>query len=351
MPVTIVQSSRNYALTGMVTRISAVSLLLLILISPSWGQEPLVRPEVDEPHQKFFAHFNDSRSVPIPVLNQLSLDPTKVGRSFALISGISTYPKLPAEYRDLQPASEDIGKLADYLEKVEYFDEIVVLKNEDVTDDNLAYFLQGYFADRLQKYPNSRLLIAYSGHGFKWGTSSFALSTNSTSLTDKYHSLNLYNLRNYIEFDQPYAHYVLALLNTCNSGAFVNRPFGGNGFDLYAGGAHAITAGTIDQLAWSYPDVGSGSLLFEKLFAALDGRANRIEPLASQTTGIVTFTQLFRYLSTQIADKTNRRQTPDWGDLDPAGSRGSFYFFDRAQLVDNHLVAPRSEEHTSELQS
>jgi hypothetical protein len=304
------------------------------------GQAVLTVPEVDAAHQRFFAHFTDSRSVPIPVLNQLSLDPTRVGRSFALLAGISTYPSLPSEYKDLKPASEDIRKLEDYLEKVEYFDEIVILKDEDVTSDNLEYFLQGYFLDRLQKYPNSRFLLAYSGHGFTYGSSSFALSTRSTNIKDLYHSLNLFNLRTFVEFDRPYAHYTLALLNTCNSGAFLNRPFGGSGFELYASGAHAITAGTIDQLVWSYPDVGSGSLLFEKLYAALDGRANKMEPLTGQNSALVTVDQLYRYLSTQIADKTSNHQTPKWGDLDPDGSRGSFYFFDRARLVDNNLIPP-----------
>jgi hypothetical protein len=312
--------------------------LFLLFGSASPAQEHLIRPEVDDDHQKFFYYFNDSRSVPVSVLHELALDSEKVGRSFALIAGISEYPHLPDD-KELSPAAEDIRKLAEYLQKVEFFDEIIVLRNEDVTSDNLEYFLQGYLPDRLKSYPNSRLLVAYSGHGFTFGTSSFALSSLATNLKDRFHSLNLFNLRNFIEIDRPLAQHTLALLNTCNSGAFLDRPYGENKFDLYGTGAHAITAGTVDQLVWSYPKVGTGSLLFEKLFAALDGRANKTNK-EGQNTGLVTVGELFRYLSDQIAETTKKKQTPKWGDLDPDGSKGSFYFFDRDRLVKANLVAP-----------
>ena len=302
-------------------------ILAMLFTTSSWAQESLAKPSVDDAHQRFFYSFHDGRSVPDPVLTALQLDSSKVGRSFAIIAGISQYPQLAAEYRQLSPAAADVWKLADYLEKVEFFDEIIVLTNDDVNDDNMRYFLQGYLPDRLQQFPHSRLLIAYSGHGFTYGSSSYALSSAALNLKDRYHSLNLFNLRHSIEVDRPYAEHTLAILNTCNGGAFLNRPFGAGDNDIYEKSAQAITAGTLDQLAWSYPAVGSGSIFFEKVFAALEGRANKFFATPNSPPNLVTTGELFSYVSEQVKSTTGNTQTPMLGDLDPNGSIGTFYIY------------------------
>jgi hypothetical protein len=313
-----------------------------------------VRPDVPDQYQRFFVYYSPTRSVSSAILTAAGLDDSKIGRSFALIAGISKYPNLRPADRDLTPAGEDVKKLADYFKNVEHFDEIVVLQNDDVTFDNLAFFLQGYFPDKLQADPNSRLLIAYSGHGFTKGSSSFLVTSGAVRLDaknpDMYNSLNLFNLRALVQFDRQYTHSILALLNTCNSGDFLNRPFGVATFNIYDKSAWAITAGTEQQLAFSYGDVGTGSLFFEKLFAALDGRANALYPnTAIALPNIVTVDELYNYLVDQIEKRTSNHQTPKMGDLDDSGSTGLFYFLDRKKLISNNLIATWDENSTPSL--
>jgi Caspase domain len=308
----------------------------------------LARPDVPDQYQRFFVHYSPNRSITSAVLSKAGLDDAHIGRSFALIAGISSYPNLRPADRDLTPAGEDVKKLADYLKNVEFFDEIVVLQNADVTFDNLAFFLQGYFPDKLQADSNSRLLIAYSGHGFTKGRSSFLVTYPAVRLDaknpDMYNSLNLFNLRALVQYDRQYSHSVLALLNTCNSGDFLNRPFGTANFNIYDKSAFAITAGTEQQLAFSYGDVGTGSLFFEKMFAGLYGRANALYPNASiALPNIVTVDELYNYLVEEVQTKTSKRQTPKMGDLDEDGSTGLFYFLDRKKLVSENVIADWNE--------
>ncbi len=82
-----------------------------------------------------------------------------------------------------------------YLEKEEFFDEIVVLWDEDMTPANLSYFLREYFPTRLRASPKSRFLFAYSGHGFQDGDQSYVLMNKATSFSDKAHAIDLAELR------------------------------------------------------------------------------------------------------------------------------------------------------------
>jgi len=103
---------------------------------------------LDAQYREFFAHFVDNRSLTERMLNAAGLETKDYGRGFALIAGISKYPSMAGASGNLAPASEDIRKLSDYLIRVEGFDEIVVLRGEDVTEARLSYFLQRYFPQR-----------------------------------------------------------------------------------------------------------------------------------------------------------------------------------------------------------
>ncbi len=83
-------------------------------------------------------------------------------------------------------------------------------------------------------------------------------------------------------------------------------------------------------MAWHDPTVGSGSIFFEKLYAALDGRAT--------SRPIVTFYDLVAYLQREVRFATDASQHPMPGDLSPHGSLGSFFFFNRRPLVEDHIL-------------
>lgn len=311
-------------------------------------------PDVPKEYRKFFYSYSETRAVQDNILSAAGLDPSRVGKSFAVIAGISEYPKMEPRYQHLVQASEDVRKLADYLKNVEHFDEIIVLQNDDVTFTNLAFFLQGYFPPKLAADPNSRLLVAYSGHGFTKGHSSYLVTSPATRLDvqspDMYNALNLFNLRSLIQDSREYGHRVLVLLNTCNSGDFLNRPFGSSVINPYGTSAYAITAGTVEQLSWAYDSVGTGSVFFEKFFAALDGRANNFYPdPQGRFPNLVNVDQLYNYLLTQVQSVTNKAQTPQEGDLDPNGSTGTFYFFDRSKLASQNLLSAWDENNVPQV--
>jgi hypothetical protein len=76
--------------------------------------------------------------------------------------------------------------------------------------------------------------------------------------------------------------------------------------------------------------VGTGSIFFEKFFAALDGRAGR--------DGIVTVDDLVAYLRREVQISTDQQQNPLPGDLSKNGSLGGFFFFNRRPLVEQRML-------------
>lgn len=192
------------------------------------------KPAVDDSHQRFFVHYVDQRSFWEKSLNLVGLTTSDVGRSFALIAGVTEYPNLPSQYEKLDPAKEDIRKLKNYLVNCEFFDEIVLLQNKDMNEENLKFFLQSYFPGRLKRFPKSRFLFAYSGHGFTDGEDSYLMEYTAQSFKDKVNSINVISLRVFIDEVVKSAEasddYVLVLLNACYAGAFLKRPFGGKIF-------------------------------------------------------------------------------------------------------------------------
>jgi lysozyme len=105
-------------------------------------------PNVPEQYKNLFFYYSDQRSLYEKALNSIGLTSNPVGRSYALIAGVTQYPNFSPVEKNLQPAAVDIEKLKSYLKDQEFFDEIVVLKDGDMNFDNLNYFLQSYFPAR-----------------------------------------------------------------------------------------------------------------------------------------------------------------------------------------------------------
>src|ERR1700676_99998 len=249
-----------------------VALVLLSLPAETEAEQPAVPAK----YRKFFVQYIDRRSIPEKLLNLIGMTSSSVGRSFALIAGVDTYPNLPAQDRLLAPAAVDLQKLVRYLREDEYFDEIVVLRNDAVTDENFKYFLQAYFPGRLKKFTKSRFLFAYSGHGVEEGPRGYLLQASATSFEDKANAISLEVLRTLYQEIVDSAYQSLALINACHSGAFERRSFGPGPRSLMPRepGAHVITAGGSHELVWHDARIGAGSVFFEKLFAGLGGRAD-----------------------------------------------------------------------------
>jgi len=228
-------------------------------------------PPVPAKYRRFFAQYVDRRSMIEKVLNVAGITQQDVGRSIALVAGVSRYPRLPVGSRYFSPAEADRNQLVEYLKEEEFFDEVVVLWDEDMNPENLSYFLKEYFPKRLSAFPRSRFLFAYSGHGFSDGTDGYLLRTSAKNFSDKSAAISLQSLRGMMNGVVESGYYVLVLLNSCYAGAFLNNKSFGGRYLPKERGAHAITAGAAQEKAWSDSRLGPGSVFFEKVFAELGG--------------------------------------------------------------------------------
>jgi hypothetical protein len=292
--------------------------------------------EVLPQYRRYFVHCVDQRSLPEKALNVVGLTSQDIGRSFALVAGVDNYPHLADRDKRLEPAAADLDNLVRYLREVQFFDEVVVLRNNAVNERNFKYFFQGYFPARLREFPRSRFLFAYSGHGIQDGPRGYLLQAGARTFDDKANSINMRVLGLLYDEIVDSAHQSLALINACHSGSFHKRTFGPPRRLLpQEPGHHVITAGGAEEQAWHDADVGAGSVFFEKLFAGLSGLADRYPPQADGTTGdgVITAEELSTYLRQEVQIETKQSQNPQGSDISRNGSSGSFFFLNsRLQL-------------------
>jgi TPR repeat protein len=236
-------------------------------------------------------------------------------------------------FADLSPARHDLAILRDYLLRYECFDELIILENSQVTPDNLRYFLETYFPERLAKAPKSRFLFAYSGHGTLVDTEGYLVRYSAHDMHDPENQIALADVRKSLRSVIRSGHHVLVLINACYSGAFFKQ-----GFDSMVPrlvpqhpGAHAITAGGTHEPSWHDGKLGPGSVFFEKLMAGLGGEADVIPK--GQGDGIVTATELAAYLQAEVSLFTGQGQNPCFGDIGEESSTGSFFFINRDRPV------------------
>jgi TPR repeat protein len=314
---------KNMATSNITLRLLVFSLALPLVV---WSQST---PPVPNKYKQFFFHYADQRSLWEKALNSIGLSSQQIGRSFALIAGVSQYSNFEPGFDYLAPVDVDIGKLKQYLKEQEFFDEIVILKNGNVNLENFNYFLENYFPKRLKEFPHSRFLFAYSGHGFTDGKDlsarGFLIQSSAANLQDQVNAIDLGLIRTMIKPVVDEAEKTLVLINACYSGVFVAKTFGGT-IGLEGKGAHAITASKSNQKSFSLE--GPGSVFYEKFFAALSGAADK-----NPADGVVDFNELFGYLRHEVIRATEGRQTPMEGELSRDASEGKFYFLNRNRQV------------------
>lgn len=309
--------------------------LILIYISTVFADTSECIHDVPDKYRKFFVECNDisRRLYSKPFLD--IFDFPQGGRNFALIAGVSSYSS--SSLNEISGAvSEDIKQLTNYLKnskfsnEYETFSEIVVLENQDVNLENLGYFLQTYFPQRLREFPNSKFLFAYSGHGVSEESDSYLLLSNAESGSDRNNRISLKVVRALFDEVIKSGHHVLALINACYSGSFTRRPFGGQPLILKHKGAHAITSGGTREKSWQDPSVGKGSVFFEKLMMGLKGAADLYPKKGPD--GVITVDELFTYLKQEVQISTDQKQNPLLGDLLETGSQGGFFFMVRTVI-------------------
>lgn len=251
-------------------------------------------------------------------------------RSFALIGGISKYKNLG----QLPPAAADISRLKRFLTNHQRFDEVVVLQDEDFNISNISYFINVYFYDRVKKFPKSRFLFAYSGHGISSDDTegpSFILLSNANDWNDRINALNLRHLRSSLQDIARRSYQTLVLLNACFGGSMLDFSFSNDiPRQVDRPGAHAITAGRARELVYSLSEIGPGSIFFETLISGVEtGRADAFPFIGDKRgDGVVTFEEFLADLKQSISElKNGKLQSPLAGSIEPRARMGGGAFF------------------------
>jgi hypothetical protein len=321
-------------------------LLLLVTMAPRYvmgATDATTPPGVAPEYQKFFRYYKVGRSLPTNVLQAHGINDEQIGRSYALIAGVSLYPNLPADKRSLEPAKHDIENLVSFLRDKQFFDEIIVLEDGDVNLANFNYFLQVYLPKQMSADKNARFLFAYSGHGFDDDSgSSYILTSSASSMSDLSGAIDLFQLKIAIEKVVTKALNSIILINSCQGGAFLNPvpvSFGPR-LLLATFGAHAITAGAKGQPTYGSGAGHTGSYFFDEVVAGLSGGAD------FDGGGLITADQLYSFVRTQVQRDTNQDQDPQFGDIAPTPrqSRGSFFFVDPSPDLARVKARPGDED-------
>ncbi|UIJ83147.1 GH25 family lysozyme [Rhizobium leguminosarum] len=295
---------------------------------------------------RFFRYYAaDDKQQDSRVIQQLGAESGQSVRSIAIIVAIDHYAM---EDSDLPPAKVDGDNLEKFLIDGQKFDEVIVLRNEDATKDRIGYFVGDYVNSLYALYQGrTRVLFAYSGHGTRnlnSAGSSLVLSA-ATSTADLPNLIPLSELNEKLHQASQANFQVLALINACyGAGVFQSADAGGNPFITSSRGAHAMTAGSPDELVWSRPGQTSGSIFFDAIIRGIDSgdadKSNHVLVANEQGESfvvpsyIVRLGSLLQYVTEKVQDLGTNPATkkaygfPWLGSVMASGapSEGAFFF-------------------------
>ncbi|MFS2139162.1 GH25 family lysozyme [Duganella sp. Dugasp56] len=278
------------------------------------------------------------------ITERLGVKDAKSIRSIALIVGIDTYSNFPPERKNLAPAKADVDNLREFFKSDQKFDEVIVLRNQDATTENIEYFLGQYLPQLgLEMIKKTRLVFAYSGHGVDSSNARKAvfLLSNAKNPDDLANSYRMNDLRDRLSTLSINYFHVLALINACYGGHLFDNGQGNGGGSMNTTeqpGAYAMTASSDLHTSASLGRKGDGSIFFDNLIAGIkSGAADReylrimdADGKLQQQGGIVRLGALNSYLDTEY-EILNRRNNihldKTWiGPIQDSHARGGFFF-------------------------
>lgn len=231
---------------------------------------------VTEDYCRYFVKFTPMTNPTDPaVAEAMGLSASKRIRSIALVIAISRYPHLGDT---LEAAATDGDRLVHFFADDQKFDEVIALRDDQATKasiDNILRFLahRGAILGG-----NSRLVIAYSGHGVPDSTAdgaAFVLGGAATTSDPDYtYPMTYFGKR--IQTLAANFYHVLALVNACYGGHIFGAVQGGGNADGYdERGSYAITAGPSTDTVFSL-DAKKGSIFFDEMLTGIArGNADR----------------------------------------------------------------------------
>ena len=335
-------------------RWASVFLIGVFACSIAWAGDysgicPNGAPARYERFCKFFKRFNfkNESALDTVIADNLGVTSAAETRSIGLIISIAKYPLMPGN--DISAAAVDGERLTEFLIKDQKFDEVIVLRDEEATADNINYFIEDYLVNRALQYnQKARLLIAYSGHGISdtpTTEASFVLSAADRA-DDPLHSYKMKNFNGDVQKLAEHYFHVLTLINACYGGGFfMGATPGGNPAVPESPGSYAITAGSANDETRSL-DPTRGSLFFDLLIRGVtegvadkqywdfkmvdeEGNATALNGL-TRTQPLTTFlTDAYHLINVKlygIKDHSKWLSSPWIGPAQKGVAEGAFFF-------------------------
>ena len=253
------------------------------------------------------------------------------GRSYALLIGIGDYE---GGWDPLAAPFRDVLRMKAYLGNEAGFDTIVTLTDAQASRENIEYFMEEFFPQRVRA--EDRFVLYFSGHGTQRtlpsGRIRGYLPLATSGKTQWSTMLSMTELERWSE-NLAHARHVLFLLDSCFSG-LAGIEVKGNLERLYRNtllqrGHHLLTAGAADQVSLASLSRWGGSLFTTAFLDGVRGAADASFP-DFPADGIVSLTEIKAYIDQRLRQEealdAKARQTPLLADLLPGGSKGQFFF-------------------------
>lgn len=247
-------------------------------------------------------------------------------KSYAIIIAIGEYDYLPP----LEAPKFDAEKMKNFLLNTGEYDEIIVLQNSDANFENIRYFMQTYFPERMKKGRN-KLLFYFTGHatqvrGYNDRTIGLLQLKEATNGLNE-NTINMSEIETWANLI-PHATHMLFLLDCCFSGLAGTQVKGYdtslNPLELANGNArYMMAAGRADEVSISSLKRWGGSLFTDAVLNGLSGDAD------ANSDGIITINELFFYVQAAVrneAKAVGRSQIPLLSNLGTAYDTGEYFF-------------------------
>ncbi|MGY3407063.1 hypothetical protein ACVWZV_003176 [Bradyrhizobium sp. GM5.1] len=333
---------------------------LLVMAAALYCESALACPQVPA-DARFTVVRCDDQPAPTPwsqllrILFGLDARATRPLR-VAVVAGIDRYPQMAKE-PTLPPAGKDIENLIDLFANFLAYDVVIVSKNEAVEPTQFVRLFSEYLPSILQNRFGSQVVFAYSGHGGFWTNESYILTQRAERLIiDSQKSaddaISMTDLRSMLRPTIIASHQFLALLNSCEGGAFLRDRlrFGQPSFKDEA--AVAATAGREQDIVYAGPK-GMGSVFFETIISILrtnkppvwmsasgqnqPPQGNPPDQPAATPDGMITLTDLMSQVRGLVNRYENYRVLPQWGPILDSRRESDFVFFVDAPKVKEAL--------------
>lgn len=235
--------------------------------------------------------------------------------SWALVIGINDYSSLPP----LNHAAYDAGDVAELLMRRFAFpiEQVILLQDEAATRNNILRTFDSVINQR-NVAPDDRIMIYFAGHGLTRQTQHGKTVGYIAPIDAEPRAWRtLIRMTDLIEQASflPAKH-ILFIMDACYSGLSLRR---GASIDpvveqfLTSRSVQVMTAGRADEMVTDGGDrEGDNSVFTGYLLEALSGRA-------ATASGLMTASDVMRYVYRHVLDSPNTEQTPQYGWIEGDG--------------------------------